>query len=161
MEPKWALPPGSVYGMAIWLAAHTRWIRQHPAAGELAASVRRAVDRAVAVLDAPPERHPAGWCPCGQPLLAEPRAETATCSRCGEVSDGITEARAKRAAQADVLATATEISAVAATLGKAIPAGTIRSWASRGQLAQRPGEKYLLSEVLDLKAKSDERRARA
>jgi hypothetical protein len=156
-----AVQAASISWAAGHLAANVKLIARHPQAMEMRRQIRDAVDRCVTVLDAPAELHPAGYCQCGAPLLAEPLARTAACGRCGTVTAGITEARAQRAAQADVLGTATEISAVAATLGTVIPAGTIRSWASRGQLAQRPGEKYLLSEVLDLKAKSDARRAHA
>jgi LSD1 subclass zinc finger protein len=161
MEPKWAPAPGTVYGMAIWLAARTRWIRQHPAAGDLITGVRRAVDRCIGVLDAPPERHPAGQCgACGRPLLAPPGADTVTCV-CGQSWEGITAARTARAAAADQVATATEISALLHAIGITVAPGTITSWGTRGSLSRRPGGKYALSEVMELIRRRDERKSRA
>jgi hypothetical protein len=164
MEPKWAPAPGTVYGMAIWLAARTRWIRQHPAAGDLTAGVRRAVDRGITVLDGPPEMHPAGRCDaCGGQLLAVIGADEADCE-CGAHVTGLTAIRARRAADADFIGTPDEVSLrlrVARASNPPSP-GTIRMLKSRGMLTERPegSGRYSLGDVLEWMRKRDERKAR-
>lgn len=93
--------------------------------------------------------------------MAEPGADEATCG-CGWVTRGIIAARAQRAAAADVLGTATEISDALARLGIRVSAGTIRMWgsASRARLVQRPGGVYAMSDVLALVSERDTRKAR-
>ena len=153
----------TVAGGAITLIAHLGKLRQHPDAWRAAGEITWAVHDAVAVIDRPPDLRPAGNCPaCGQPLRAEAAADTARC-RCGHVVTGITRDRAERAAAADLLGTATEISGQLAMIGVRVSAGTIRMWASRGRLAPRPGAPdqpwYAMSDVLVLCAERDGRRA--
>lgn len=153
----WSATDHTITGMARWLLMHTHELTRHARAGTIATRIRDAVARCVRVLEPPAELHPAGSCKeCGARLLAEAGADAAEC-RCGHVTTGLTAARAERAAAADVLGTATEISGALAMMGIGVPRGTITSWASRGRLHARPGGKYALSDVLALVSERDNR----
>lgn len=160
-EPRWPLPPDTVFGMATWLAGRTRrWISQHEAAADIHREVRDAVARAAAVLESRPELHPAGRCAaCARQLLAELGADTARCA-CGATVTGIVGARAKRAADADVLGTPDEVSLRLQLAGYTVAPGTIRMLSSRGRLVQRPGGRYSLGDVLEWARERDERMSR-
>lgn len=150
-------PPGTIASMARWLGERTALIRQAEWAAAMLADIQRHVQAAVAVIERKPELVPAGTCEaCGSLLLAELGTDTVRCS-CGMVTIGIAEKRAQRAAAADVLGSAGEISGALAKIGIQVPRGTITSWASRGRLAMRPGGVYAMSEVLAL---ASERTAR-
>lgn len=151
----------SIRVMAMWLRIHVADAAALPDAEIHAEAIRDAVARAVMVLEPPPELHPAGPCgQCGEPLYAEPAANVAECRR-GHVTIGLIDARARRAAAADVLGTATEIAGALARLGIRVNAGTIRMWAARERLFARPGGKYAMSDVLALIAERDQRKVRA
>lgn len=161
-------PPGTILigitALARWLAANTDRLRKLINAGRAHREIRDAVHRALAVIDRPAERTPAGQCEaCGAQLLAELDTDTATC-RCGAVATGLLEARAERAAKADQIETATVISRTLERMGIKVAAGTIRMWATRGRLAQL-GElygqpAYSLTDVIGLCAQRDEKRVR-
>jgi hypothetical protein len=156
----WSATDHTITGMARWLRMHLSELVRQPRAAEIATRIRDAVDRAVAVLEPPPERHPAGDCAgCGAQLLAELGADTSTCA-CGAVTTGIIAARAIRAARADVVGTPDEISMRLRIAGYAVAPGTIRMLKSRGRLTERPGGKYALSDVLDWARQRDERMRR-
>lgn len=154
----WSCTDHTITGMARWLLGQLPELAQHERAGDAHRLIRDAVAQAVRVLEPPAELHPAGSCSeCGARLLAEAGADQAEC-RCGHVTTGLTAARAERAAAADVLGSATEISGALAMMGIGIPRGTITSWASRGRLHARPGGKYALSDVLALVSERDNRK---
>jgi hypothetical protein len=149
----------TVAGGSITLIAHLEQLRQHQAAWHAATAITAAVMDAVAIIDRRPDLRPAGECDnCSAPLRAEPSADTAIC-KCGHVTTGIAQRRAERAAAADLLGTATEISEQLATIGVRVAAGTIRMWASRARLTPRPGGMYAMSDVLTLVAQRDARAA--
>jgi hypothetical protein len=153
--------PGTVLlgitAMAKWLASHLGELRQYPRARAAHHEIRAAVARAVQAVDRLPECAPAGTCErCGAQLLAELGADTVTCA-CGLRLDGLREQRARRAAAADVLGTASEIASAREQIGIHVSASTIRKWASRGRLGARPGPKYAMSDVLVLCAQRDTR----
>jgi hypothetical protein len=138
--------------LARHLARHLDGLRQHPDAGRAKRDISTAVHRALAVVDRLPERAPAGLCDnCGRQLLAELGADSVTCA-CGMTLLALQDRRRERAAAADVLGTAAEISGALERIGIRIPRGTITSWASRGRLVPRPGGAYALSDVLALHA---------
>jgi hypothetical protein len=151
-------PPGGIARRAHWLAVYLAAARQDPYAGRLLDDMRRVVHRALAVIDRKPERAPAGLCDnCGRQLLAELGAESVTCG-CGMTVLALQDKRRERAAAADVLGTAAEISGALDRIGIRIPRGTITSWASRGRLLPRPGGAYALSDVLALHAQGQQPR---
>ncbi len=151
-------PPSDIRTMARYLLVRIADIRVHyTAAGDLN-GLRERVHQALAVIDRKPERAPAGQCDnCGRQLLAELGAESVTCA-CGMTALALQDKRRERAAAADVLGTAAEISGALERIGIRIPRGTITSWASRGRLLPRPGGAYALSDVLALHAQSQTRR---
>jgi hypothetical protein len=154
--PSWSW--GSIADMTHWLVRHLGDARQHARAAEMLTGIRTAVHRALAVIDRKPERAPAGQCDnCGRQLLAELGAESVTCA-CGMTALALQDKRRERAAAADVLGTAAEISGALERIGIRIPRGTITSWASRGRLLPRPGGAYALSDVLALHAQSQQPR---
>jgi hypothetical protein len=149
-----AYPSGGIASRATWLAAHLTVVRQHPYAGKMLDKLREQVRRALAVVDRKPERAPAGLCDnCGRQLLAELGADSVTCA-CGMTVLALQDKRRERAAAADVLGTAAEISGALTKIGISIPRGTITSWGSRGRLTMRPGGVYAMSDVLALHAQS-------
>jgi hypothetical protein len=152
LRPKEPWPVADVHGLARWLVGHgDRWSR-HPESARMLAEIRRRVGDALAVIDRAPERVPAGNCAaCGARLLAELGTDMVTCA-CGTLAEGLQDKRARRAAAADVLGTAAEISGALERIGISVPRGTITSWASRGRLTPRPGGVYALSDVLALHA---------
>ena len=140
----------TVAGGAIMVSEHLERLRQNPEAWNAKQQIEAAVQRAMAIIDRRPDLRPAGDCEaCGQPLRAELTADTATC-RCGHVTMGIAQRRADRAAEADLLGTAAEISGALAQIGIRIDPSKIRTWATRGRLIARPGGVYALSDVLAL-----------
>jgi hypothetical protein len=163
ITPGQPFPRGAtVRQMATYVASPPRLhaLTQHPDVGVLSASIRDMLTRAVRVLDGAPELHPAGTCDlCARPLLAELGADTATCA-CGATVTGITAARAKRAADADVLGTPDEVSLRLQLAGYTVAPGTIRMLSSRGRLVQRPGGRYSLGDVLEWARERDERMSR-
>jgi hypothetical protein len=131
--------------------------RQHAKSDRMLRGIRHHVAQALDVIDRRPERVPAGTCEaCGAHLFAELGDDEVTC-RCGTVTTALQERRRERAAAADVLGTAAEISGALARIGISVPRGTITSWASRGRLTPRPGGVYALSDVLALHAQSQAR----
>lgn len=150
-------PAHTIDSMARWLAVRRGRIRQHARAADAHREITEAVRRALAVIDRKPERAPAGQCSaCGAQLLAELGADEVTCG-CGALTIALTARRRERAAAADVLGTAGEISGALERIGIRVPRGTITSWASRGRLTARPGGAYALSDVLALHAQSQQR----
>ncbi|HEX4018201.1 MAG TPA: hypothetical protein VHX15_15810 [Frankiaceae bacterium] len=149
--------------LATLLARRLASLRQHPAAGRAHRDITAAVHRALAVIDRQPDRAPAGLCPlCRVELFAEVGADTATCPACGYAVTGLRARLRARAAAADVLGTAGEISAMLERIGIRVPRGTITSWASRGRLGTRgKAGLYALSDVLALQAQATTRRTRA
>jgi hypothetical protein len=154
--------PGTVLlgipAMARWLCAHLGDIRQRQDAPRLLDSLRSGVGYALTVIDGPAERAPAGTCEqCHKPLLAELGADEVRCG-CGALAVALRQKRADRAAAADVLGTALEISGALRAIGITVPRGTITSWASRGRLGTRgKAGLYALSDVLALHAQSQTR----
>jgi hypothetical protein len=162
MRPPLAWPADTISGYAGWLGGRIGLIRRSPSAAVICETIHVTVSRCVSVLDGPPERHPAGNCAaCGAQLLAPPGADSARCRGCGEIATGIAESRAKRAAQADVIASAEEIAVRLRIAGYPVAAGTIRMWKTRQRIAERPGGGYALGEVLELVRQRDERQAGA
>ena len=160
VAPMSELPPivPRIRDLARYLARHLSEVRQHPRAAIAHRDIRAAVHRALAAVDRKPERAPAGLCDnCGRQLLAELGADSVTCG-CGMTALALQDKRRERAAAADVLGTAGEISGALARIGIIVPRGTITSWASRGRLAPRPGGVYALSDVLALHAQSQQPR---
>jgi len=148
------IPGHPTVNAARWLLARLDDLRQHPRGGEAHRGILAAVHRAVQAVDRLPERAPAGLCDnCGRQLLAELGADSVTCA-CGMTALALQEKRRERAAAADVLGTAAEISGALARIGITVPRGTITSWASRGRLLPRPGGAYALSDVLALHAQA-------
>lgn len=153
--PSWSW--GTLPDMTHWLVRHLGDVRQHPRAAEMLDGIREDVSRALAVIDRPAERAPAGQCQaCGAQLLAELGADTVTCN-CGQVKINLLADRMNRAAAADVLGSAAAISDALKAIGIIVPRGTITSWASRQRLLPRPGGSYALSDVLALHAQSQAR----
>jgi hypothetical protein len=150
--------PYDTRSLAYWLLARLDRIRQNHQTPAIYPRFRTALHAAIRVIDRLPERVPAGHCAeCGAQLLAELGADEVTC-RCGVLTTALRATRRERAAAADILGTATEISGALEQLGIRVDAGTIRTWASRGRLAQRPGAVYAMSDVLALCAQRDSRR---
>jgi hypothetical protein len=148
----WTWPADTARGMALWLAGAMGTIRQREWAADMLHGVTSAAAGAAAVIDRKPERVPAGTCEtCGTQLLAELGADEVRC-QCGMLAVALAARRRDRAAAADVLGSAGEISGALARIGITLPRGTITSWASRGRLIPRPGGVYALSEVLALHA---------
>ena len=159
LEPDaWPIADPTITGMARWLLARITDLAGSPRAARDHAAITAAVARCVMVLDAPPERHPAGDCSCGRPLLADAHADEARCA-CGMVTTGIMASRAERAAAADVLGSADAISGALAGIGIRVSGGTIRQLITRGRLARRPDGQLAMSEVLAWVAERDARRA--
>lgn len=156
---RWPIAEASIGGTARWLMEHVTDLAASPRAARDYHAIRAAVDRCLKVLDAPPELHPAGDCPCGAPLRAEPSADEARCGKCGAVTEGIAAARAQRAAEADVLGTSDVIAAALAGIGVKVAGGTIRKWVERHRLTPRPGGAIAMSDVLALVAERDARKA--
>lgn len=145
-------PRDTIADMARWLLFMLPAIRQREWAADMLHGVTSATAGAAAVIDRKPERVPAGMCEtCGAQLLAELGADEVRC-QCGMLAVALAARRRDRAAAADVLGSAGEISGALARIGIALPRGTITSWASRGRLIPRPGGVYALSEVLALHA---------
>ena len=150
MDDPW--PAATIAGMARWLTARTDPVRQHEAAGTAHREILAAVRAAVAVIDRPPEMHPAGICAeCPSALRAEPGADSTWCVN-GHFNEGLRSLRTERAAAADVLGTPGELSAVLAGIGYRVAPSTISSWGTRARIEKRPGGMYRLSDVLALAA---------
>lgn len=148
---------GDLAAMGRWCAARMGILRQSAEVPPIIQSLRERLHRALAVIDRPAERAPAGQCDnCGRQLLAELGAESVTCA-CGMTALFLQEKRRERAAAADVLGTAAEISGALGRIGIIVPRGTITSWASRGRLVPRPGGAYALSDVLALHSQSQQK----
>lgn len=153
-----ACVPYDIRDAAEWLMSRLDVIRQRQNAAHIHRTITADVNRAAAVVDRKPERAPAGQCTaCGAELLAELGADTVQCG-CGQVKIGLIADRLNRVQKADVLGTPGEIHGALKAIGIDVPRGTITSWASRGRLLPRPGGAYALSDVLALKAQSDQRR---
>lgn len=157
----WSCTDHTMTGMARWLLMYVGELAQHPRSGDACHEIGDAVARAVAVLEGPPELHPAGDCECGAPLLADARADEARCRKCGAVVTGIEASRRARAASADVLGDSEAISRALAGLGVRVSGGTIRMWVTRKRLIVRPDGAIPMSDVLALVAERDERKSRA
>lgn len=145
-------PPDTIASIARWLRERVGLVRQLEGAADMLNDIRDSVAAAMAATDHKPERVHAGTCEaCGSQLLAELGADEVRCA-CGVLARALNERRRERAAAADVLGSAGEISGALAKIGIQVPRGTITSWASRGRLAVRPGGVYAMSEVLALNA---------
>lgn len=156
----WPVADTSIGGMARWLLGHLSQVAGSPHAARDHDAIRRAVARCAAMLDGPPERHPAGDCEeCGARLLAEPDADEVECSRCGFVNEELRARRAQRAADADVLGSADAISRALEHIGIRVGGGTIRQLVTRARIIRRPDGQIAMSDVLAWVAERDERKA--
>jgi hypothetical protein len=150
-----AWPADTIASMAAWLAVRSRSIRQHEAAADIHDEVTSAVARAASVVDRKPDKVGAGECDlCGAQMWADGDADSAVCERCeAVVVSGVRDRRRQLVANADVLGSPPELSGALKHIGVKVSAGTIRMWASRGRLAQRPGGVYAMSDVMHLAAR--------
>lgn len=134
---------------ARWLLRHSEAVRMSPAAGELVDEVRDAVRLARKAIDRQPMMLAAG--PCGAELpdgeggcevklyvLADLGQTMVICPACGteHPMDGRLDWMLDEAQEQEVTGTVA-IAWILMLLGKAIPRGTLRSWASRDQLKAR------------------------
>lgn len=157
--PAWPIADTTIGGMARWLLSRLAQVAGSPYAARDHDAIRRAVARCAAMLDGPPERHPAGDCEeCGARLLAEPDADEAEC-RCGFVNEDLRSRRAGRAAAADVLGSADAISRALEHIGIRVGGGTIRQLVTRSRIIRRPDGQIAMSDVLAWVAERDSRKA--
>lgn len=159
---------------AEWLRTELHAIRLHPAAAELHNEITGLAGRGYRIIDRPQgrvyvgpcgARTPDGYCsedlyaradPNGRARL-DPRQGTVRC-RCGAEWDAEKRRDWLLSELRDTLATAREIaSAVGMLAGRTVSAKTIRTWASRGQIASvyPPGggpARHPIGEVVDYAA---------
>jgi hypothetical protein len=150
---------------AAWLARRVQRLAMAPDAAGIAFDVHHAVDRAVMVLDPPPDRVYAGPCPdCHADVLGQPGAPVARCKGCGRTVEVAAQQDAMRAAMDDMLFTAAQLVSMAAYLGQPVSEHTVRSWVRRRQLVARgewprengePSATYRFGDVLILIARSN------
>lgn len=150
-------PADDVGAIALRLVRRLDFVRLQPEAGEVVRDVTTAVAAAQRAVDRAPDMLPAGNCDgCGAMVYGEAQAASALCV-CGAAMVDIAYRREAMVRQADVLGTDKEIALTLAAIGRKVSDGTIRMWASRGRLEQRPGKLYRLSDVLALVAMRDAR----
>ena len=139
--------------------------RQHEAAGEMVRQVTMAVRQAQRVIDRPAGRVYAGPCDCGLDLYARPGQPHVTCRGCGAVHEVASRQEWMRAQLDDHLGNASWCAAIVTALGREVSPSTIRVWASRKRLIERPGGLFRVGDVMDRVVERDrvkaERDARA
>ena len=164
-------PARSPQQAAVWLQHQMPALRTHPAAGELHGDLVTVIRRSYRVIDRPQAAIFVGPCgaetetgPCSQDLYAradpsgrarlDPRQATVRC-RCGAEWDAEKRRDWLLSELRGTLATAREIaSAVGMLAGRTVSAKTIRTWASRGQIASHypPGggvARHPIGDVVD------------
>ena len=161
------LPAGDdqIVACARWLAEHVEWMRHREEADEIARDIAICARVITALVGGPVERRWLGQCGmpteagrCPTDLHARIDATTVVCRGC-ETRHEV----AQRRAWLDETVRGYAYTAREIREAYGIAAGTIRSWASRGQLTAA-GEHYgrpiyKLGQVLDLAAQAAARRA--
>lgn len=121
-------------------------IKKRPWAGALLDEVQAAVDNAWGVVDLAGEYMEAGTCSCGTRLAACPDQPTLTCRGCGEVYDVFERREAMVTEVEEKLLPAKQIERLvdillrigaAERIRKRVPSGTVRGWASKGEIEVR------------------------
>jgi hypothetical protein len=171
---RWDGPPADTPGMMRWLAGQLGWCRYQRWAGEMWDHLADELRRIEPAVDRPPPRLDAGLCLaeledgsyCPQRLSAPPGARRIHCPDCGGRWEATDRSTLILAAAEHLLGTAAELSAWLAVHGELCPEGTIRSWASRGQLLRHGRDPqtgvatYRLGEVRRMAASRVPRRER-
>lgn len=154
-------------GLATYLAEHTPHLAAHPDAADLLDQLTAVTDAAIRAIDIIDVRWYAGPCPtdhCGTDLYGRGTSPTITCHTCRTTLDATDRKAWLRDEIRDRLAGAAFIARALTGLGTAVPASTIRKWASRGRLLSRTTDHdgtplYRIGDVLDLLALSARRAA--
>lgn len=161
------LPAGDdqIVACAVWLADHTEWMRHREEADEYARDIAACARVIVGVAGTAGERRWLGQCGmpteagrCATDLHARLDATTVVCRSCGTRYDV-----ASRRAWLDETVRGHTYTAREISEAYRIAAGTIRSWACRGQLTaagEYAGQPlYRLGDVLALAERAVQRRA--
>lgn len=154
-------------GLAAHLAHHATHLAAHPDAGTLVDDLTTTTSAALRAIDIADIRWYAGPCPtqnCDTDLYGRGTAPTLVCPTCWTTLDASDRKTWLRETTRDRLAAATFIARAVTGLGQAVPAATIRKWASRGRLLPRGTDHdgaplYRIGDVLDLITTSPARRA--
>ena len=173
--------PGDGAGLgdlAGWLLGHVEWIRHHHDAAAAVAQVTAAVSAVEAAVDRGAEQVYVG--PCWQPdpdapsgectadLYAERHQPATRCPRCGYEHQVAARREWLQEHMSDVLATATEVSRIAAIVGLTVTADLIRQWKGRDKIAphghrqvgSRQHPLYRVGDVLRLAGQVPDTRSR-
>ncbi|MGL5910610.1 MAG: hypothetical protein ACRCZP_11455 [Phycicoccus sp.] len=144
--------------LATWLANHTTTLATHQDAATLVDDLTTKTGAAVRVIDIADVRWYAGPCPtqnCNTDLYGRGTAPTIVCPTCWTTLDATDRKTWLRDTTRDRLAGATFIASALTGLGTAVPATTIRKWASRGRLLARGNDPdgiplYRVGDVLEI-----------
>lgn len=147
--------------VASWLASHVEDLRTFPTVGHYEAAISRAVERATAICDRPPDQWYAGKCPaCDRDLYPSIEAVMVECP-CGQASFRAEDRRAELLRRvSDVVAPGPDIARALSTMSaKPVTQDRLRQWRHRGKLKVRkmtthPATNwYRVGDVLDLLTK--------
>lgn len=131
-------PGKSSQSMSSWLLWRVDGIAAHPWAAETLHTLQRINDRALLVIDRPPERTFAGPCDeCGRDLYASAGRATVECRACGLTYDLTARREWLLHAVDDQLATATEIARALTSLDMPVTSERIWQWRHRERIEQR------------------------
>lgn len=151
--------------VAAWLQVRVDPIAGKPWAPE-ARKLIAAHQRAIRVIDRPPEHTYAGPCQvCGADLYTLPDQPMVRCATCGTTEDVAGRRSYLLAAVDDHLATATEIARALTSLAMPVTSERIRQWKHRERLQARATEPhtghplYRVGDVIDLLVADTERLA--
>lgn len=153
--------------VAAWLAAHVNDLRAYPDAPMHEEHISKAVERAMAVCDRPPEHWYAGACPdCGKDLYPSIAEKVVTCP-CGRTWT-VEEKRAELLARVrDVVAPGPVIARALSAIGdRPLSEDLLRKWRHKGKLtvrhmSVRPATNwYRVGDVLDLMTNEGKRSRR-
>lgn len=131
-------PGKSSQSISSWLLWRVDGIAAHPWAAETLHALRRINDRALLVIDRPPDRTFAGPCDeCGRDLYASAGRPTVECRACGLTYDLTARREWLLHAVDDQLATATEIARALTSLDMPVTSERIWQWRHRERIKQR------------------------
>lgn len=154
--------------VAAWLVHNLDSLRRHPDAALWEGMISRAVERAMAVCDRPPEQWYAGTCPdCSRDLYPSVDEKSVVCP-CGRAWT-VEGKRAELLARVrDVVAPGPDIARALSVIGdRPLTPERLRKWRHQGDLVVRRMTKnpaatnwYRVGDVLDLMAREGRRRKR-